>query len=147
MFLKKLVVVLLTISVSCSVAFAQTEEVRNAEYYLESSIKKRKTAKNMLIFGATGVVVGSGLLTYVLYYDGSSHGSDVIDPLTLGAVGATGVTLIGGGLLSLGSIPVFIVSKKHKEKAILLEPTINTTRIRIPNVNPNIATAGVRLRF
>ncbi|MHC8949907.1 hypothetical protein [Sphingobacterium hungaricum] len=147
MFLKKLVVVLLTISVSCSVAFAQTEEVRNAEYYLDSSIKKRKTAKKMLIFGATGVVVGSGLLTYLLYYDGSSHGSDVIDPLTLGAVSATGVTLIGGSLLSLGSIPVFIVSKKHKEKALLLEPTINTTRITIPNTKSKIATVAVRIHF
>lgn len=107
--MKKVLFAFLILSISYS-AFSQTDSI-----YLQKS-KNQKTGAWILLGIGTGLIVGGNFV-------GNTDKSTFADA-------GTGFIMAGVGVLSgLGSIPLFIASKKNKNRASTVGVKIETNEI------------------
>ncbi len=89
--------------------FAQTtSKAVTKEYYLKKSRTQKTIAWVMLgtgvVMAATGYVIGS-----------TRDADDFIQDANIGET--EGIVIIAGGVVAVGSIPLFIISSKNKKRA------------------------------
>ncbi len=115
------------------------------EYHMEMASKKQKRAKKLLIIGGSGIVVGTSVAILGSSGAFSSKNENAVGEVysTLGSMVVAFVGIGGGTVVSLISIPQFIGAKKHRKKAILLQPVVQPVQIS-GTINQ---TFGVRLTF
>jgi hypothetical protein len=106
--MKKSIVFIVALAATCSLFSQQTQtdtlKYGTKDYYLQKS-KRQKTAAWVLLIGGTALM-GAGLLI-------ADSKNATFDQAGAGAV------MIGIGFLAdLGSIPLFIASKKNKNRAM-----------------------------
>lgn len=107
-------------------SFCQTQTTTfSKEYYLEKSKKQKKTGWIILGTGLTFAAIGG--LVQLSNSNQTSYGSGFDFDFT-GAYIA-----IGGGILSLASIPCFVNSSKNKKLAVAI--AIDNQNILLPQEN------------
>ena len=107
-------------------SFCQTQTTTfSKEYYLEKSKKQKKTAWVILGSGLTFAAIGG--LVQLTNSNQTSYGSG----FDLDFTGA--YIAIGGGVLSLASIPCFVNAAKNKKLAVAI--AIDNQNILLPQEN------------
>jgi len=133
-----LLICLLMMFLSPSHCFSQLQK-DTYEYHMEMAAKK------LLIIGGSGIVVGTSVAILGSSGAFSSKNENALGEVysTLGSMVVAFVGIGGGTVVSLISIPQFIGAKKHRKKAILLQPVVQPVQIS-GTINQ---TFGVRLTF
>lgn len=109
-----------------------------SSYHFERYLANKKTAKIMLIAGATASALGGILL---LTDDGSRSANSILS--TGETFGYSFLTL--GGMSMIGSVPFYIIASHHKEKSIQLKPSLSYQQVN--NFSPKTTNIGVEIRF
>lgn len=130
---------LLILSLTLAVAAQKTSNTSptfSKDYWLKKSRSERTGADVCLIAGVlTGI--GGGLVWFLSPVAGLSEGGDVKGAERTGKT----LVVVGGSLVAV-SIPLFIASKKSREKARLFT---GTTSLRLLSTSVNQVTVGLRI--
>lgn len=125
----------------CGFGKAQVKKVDStiaSNYHFERYLTNKKTAKIMLIGGATASALGSILL---LTDNGSGSANSIFS--TGETFGYFFLTL--GGISMIASVPFYIIASHNKGKSIQFKPSL--TYQQVNNFSPKTTNFGVEIRF
>lgn len=125
----------------CGFGKTQVKKVDSStasNYHFERYLSNKKTAKIMLIGGATASALGG---VFLLTDNGSGSSSSIFS--TNETIGYS--LLAWGGMSMIGSVPFYIIASHHKGKSIQLKPSFTYRQGNF--FTPKTANFGFEIRF